>query len=260
MVREVAAQLPQESVLYFGDTARVPYGGRTMPEIIRYGREIGGFLTDQGVKLILVACNTSSALALDTLIHELPVPLLGVIDAAAAVAVRTTACGRIGVLATVATANSGAYEKAIAKLRPEAEVFVQSCPALVPLIEAGRLEGEEVRTAVASYLKPLLEKGIDTLVYGCTHYPFLDRIVADLAGSGVARVDPASALVARAVDLMRAHDGMAVAKTRLDRYIVSGSPEHFRALGSLFLQHTLPPVEQINLEGYRVSGGFIPRQ
>ncbi|MGE5529058.1 MAG: glutamate racemase [Patescibacteria group bacterium] len=250
VVRELARQLPLESVVYYGDTARVPYGGRTAGEILRFGREIGRFLADQGVKLILVACNTSSALALDTLLAEMPVRMLGVIAAGAAAAARTTANGRIGILATEGTARSGAYPRAVLRARPGAEVFVQACPALVPLIESGRTDGPEVREALKGYLAPLLKAGIDTLVYGCTHYPFLDRVVSELAGPGVARVDPAIALVGQAAEVLRGGHALAEDRTLPDRFIVSGSPERFQALGSLFLKRALPPVERISLEGY----------
>ena len=253
VIRELAAQLPQESAVYVGDTARVPYGGRSADELLRFGREIGAFLVDQGVKLILVACNTSSALALDQLSAEMPVPLLGVIAAGAAAAARTTVTRRIGVLATEATARSGAYELAIRVHLPDAAVSVQGCPALVPLIEAGLVDGHEVRQAVEGYLAPLLAAEIDTLVYGCTHYPFLDQVVASLAGPDVARVDPARALVGHAAELLRRHNALAMAKTQPDRFVVSGSPESFRAVGSLFLTRALPPVEQINLEGYGMA-------
>lgn len=253
VVREVASQLPQESVVYFGDTARVPYGGRSAEEIIRFGREIGSFLMDQNVKLILVACNTSSALALQHLVNEMPVPLLGVIDAGAMAAARATVTAHIGVLATEATVRSGAYERAIHAILPDAVVIVRGCPALVPMIEAGLTEGREVREAVTEYLAPLLAARVDTVVYGCTHYPFLDRVVAGLAGPDVARVDPAAALVSQAADLLRRRNALAVDRILPDRFIVSGSPERFRALGSLFLQRALPPVEQIDLEGYGIT-------
>ncbi|MGE5549345.1 MAG: glutamate racemase [Bacteroidota bacterium] len=253
VVREVCNQLPQESVVYVGDTARVPYGGRSAAEILRFGREIGAYLTDQGVKVILVACNTSSALALEQLAAEISVPLVGVLNAGAGAAARASSTGRIGVIATEATVRSGAYERAIRTFRPEAAVMQQGCPALVPLIEAGQTDGPEVRDALAEYLRPLLAAKVDTILYGCTHYPFLDRVVADLAGPDVARIDPAAALVGQAKELLRRHGALAAARTLPDRYIVSGSPERFRALGSLFLQRALPPVEQMDLEGYGVG-------
>lgn len=260
VVRRLAERLPHENVVYVGDTARVPYGGRSPEEILRFGREIGRFLADQGVGLILVACNTSSALALDHLQRELPVPLLGVLDAGAAAAARSSVNGRLGVLATEATAKSGAYERAIRRHRPEAEVLTQGCPALVPLIEEGVTDGPEIRAALREYLAPLLAGGIDTLVYGCTHYPFLDRAVAELAGEGIARVDPAAALADRAADWLESRHALTAVRFRPDRFIVSGSPERFRAVGSLFLQRALPPVERIDLAGYGVAGAAGLRQ
>lgn len=253
VVRRLAERLPQENVVYVGDTARVPYGGRSPAEIIRFGREIGHYLADQGAGLILVACNTSSALALDDLRREVPVPLLDVLDAGAAAAARSTARGRLGVLATEATAASGAYERAIRRRRPEVVVVTQGCPALVPLIEDGVTDGPEIRAALREYLAPLLAADIDTLVYGCTHYPFLDRAVAELAGEGIIRVDPAAALADRAADWLAERGAQSAVRTRPDRFIVSGSPERFRAVGSLFLQRALPPVEQIDLAGYGVT-------
>ena len=254
VVREMAGQLPRESVVYFGDTARVPYGGRSAAEIIRFGREIARFLLDQGVKMILVACNTSSALALEELRAESPVPTFDVLSAGAAAAARATVSGRIGVLATAATAASGAYGRAIRARLPGAVVCEQGCPALVPLIEAGTTDGPAVREALAGYLAPLLAEQVDTIVYGCTHYPFLDRAVSALAGPGVSRVDPAVALVARAAEDLGRQGALAPARTQPDRFVVSGSPDHFRAVGSLFLQRTLPPVEQVNIEGYGTAG------
>jgi glutamate racemase len=254
VVREVARQLPQESVVYFGDTARVPYGGRSAAELIRFGREIVRFLLDQGVKTILVACNTSSALALGELRAEIPVPVHDVLSAGAAAAARATVSRRIGVLATAAAAASGAYGRAIRACLPGAVVREQGCPALVPLIEAGTTDGPAVREALAGYLAPLLAQEVDTLVYGCTHYPFLDRAVSALAGSGVARVDPAAALVAQVAEDLRRQGALAVGRALPDRFVVSGSPEHFRAVGSLFLQRALPPVEQVKIEGYGTAG------
>lgn len=254
VVRELARRLPEESVVYFGDTARLPYGNRTKAEILSFGREICHFLLDQGVKLIIVACNTSSALALDILTAEFPVPMLGVLAAGAAAAVKATRAGRIGVLATEATAKSGAYERAVRSLLPAAEVTTVGCPALVPLVEAGAVEGEEVRRALAAYLSPLQARKIDTLVYGCTHYPFLDHVVAEMLGPEVVRVDPAVAVVAQAAEILRSSGALAPARTLPDRFVVSGSPERFRALGSLFLGRTLPPVEQVHIEGYGMAG------
>ena len=155
VVREVANQLPRESVVYFGDTARVPYGDRSAGEVIHFGREIVRFLLDQGVKMILVACNTSSALALDELRREIPVPAFDVLSAGAIAAARATVSGRIGVLATAATAASGAYGRAIRACLPGAAVFEQGCPALVPLVEAGVTDGPAVREALTEYLAPL---------------------------------------------------------------------------------------------------------
>ncbi|NLG83876.1 MAG: glutamate racemase, partial [Firmicutes bacterium] len=253
VVRELARRLPEESVVYFGDTARLPYGNRSPEEIVAFGREISRFLLDQGVKMIVVACNTSSALALPVLAAEIPVPMVEVLTAGAMAAVEGTRTGRIGVLATEAPARSGAYERAIRSLLPTAEVTTVGCPALVPMVEAGIVEGEEVRKALDAYLAPLRERRIDTLVYGCTHYPFLDPVVAEMLHPEVVRVDPAVAVVDRVIEILRDLGALVPARTSPDRFVVSGSPERFRALGSFFLGRTLPPVEKVCLEDYGMA-------
>lgn len=183
--------LPAEKIFYLGDTARVPYGGKSRKTVERYSVEISGLLLAEGAKIIVVACNTASALAVPRL-HELfRAPVQGVIVPGAKSAVAKTRSGKIGVIGTRATIRSGAYEQAIRQLQPDAEVFSEACPLLVPLIEEGLLEDAITDAVLARYLEPLLEKGIDTLVLGCTHYPLLRSAIARVAGSEIGLVDSA---------------------------------------------------------------------
>ncbi|MEN9208458.1 MAG: glutamate racemase [Gloeomargarita sp. GMQP_bins_120] len=244
VLRALRQQLPQEPVLYLGDTARVPYGTRSAAELLTFGREILTWMGQQGVKMVLVACNTSSALVLDQLQREFPWPILGLILPGARAAVAQGR--RIGVLATPATVASGAYPRAIREACPQAGVWQVPCPQLVPLIEQGHSHTPEMRQLLRRYLAPLVSVGVDTLVYGCTHYPLLDDLVAELVPAHVQRVDPAVALVQAAAQELDAlglrHHGPA-GEVRLG---VSGDPGHFQRLAQRWLG-TLPTVEAVTL-------------
>jgi len=183
--------LPSERIFYLGDTARVPYGGKSRRTVERYSVEISGLLLAEGAKIIVVACNTASALAVPRLQELFRAPVQGVILPGAKSAVEKTRSGKIGVIGTRATIRSGAYEQAIRQLRPDAEVFSEPCPLLVPLIEEGLLEDEITDAVLKRYLDPLLARGIDTLVLGCTHYPLLSPAIARVAGPAVNLVDSA---------------------------------------------------------------------
>lgn len=226
VVREVFRQLPHEAVLYFGDTARVPYGGRTTEELVAFNREILGILLARGAKAILVACNTSSAVALEVLDAECPVPILGLIEAGARAAVR---CGRkIGIIATEATIASGAHAKAIASIRPDAEILPVACPRLVPLIEGGDWTSDRAAAVVIESLAPLLDAEIDALVLGCTHYPIIASLIQSIVGPGVKLVDPAIEAVRALGEILAAHDLLAPATATPEHaFLVSGAPEAF---------------------------------
>jgi len=191
VVAELQRLLPAEQIFYIGDTARVPYGGKSRRTIERYSVEIAGLLLAEQAKIIVVACNTASALAVPRLKQIFNLPVQGVIDPGATAAVRATRNGRIGVIGTRATIASHAYEQAIHELAPEAQVFAEACPLLVPLIEEGMFDDPITDQVLSRYLDPLLAEGIDTLVLGCTHYPLLSAAIARVAGEGVALVDSA---------------------------------------------------------------------
>jgi glutamate racemase len=183
--------LPNERIHYLGDTARVPYGGKSPATVERYSLEMAAMLLEEDCKTIVVACNTASALALTTLEGKTPVPVTGVIRPGAAAAVAATRSRHIGVIGTRATIRSGAYERAIRELDPEVKVSALACPLFVPLIEEGWLEGEITDRVVRHYLQPMVEDGIDTLVLGCTHYPLLRAAIGRFLGEKVQLVDSA---------------------------------------------------------------------
>ncbi len=183
--------LPGEEIFYVGDTARVPYGGKSPATIERYGIEIAGMLLAEGAKIIVVACNTASALAVPRLQELLRVPVIGVIEPGASAAVAATRSGHVGVIGTRATVHSKAYEKAIHAIDPTIKVRAQACPLLVPLIEEGWLEDPVTDQIIQRYLTPMVRSGIDTLVLGCTHYPLLSAALSRYVGYGITLVDSA---------------------------------------------------------------------
>ena len=183
--------MPDESIYYLGDTARVPYGGKSAATVQRYSREIAELLLEENCKTIVVACNTASALALPELQSTMPIPVTGVIQPGAQAAVAATRNGHIGVIGTRATIKSQAYERAILAIEPALRVSARACPLFVPLIEEGWLESEITKSIVRQYLDPLVQEGIDTLVLGCTHYPLLRNAIARYLGGAVELVDSA---------------------------------------------------------------------
>ncbi|GAB4180186.1 MAG: glutamate racemase [Terrimicrobiaceae bacterium] len=195
--------LPGEVISYIGDTARVPYGGKSRETIERYGIELGEILMADGAKALVVACNTASALAVPRMREVFPIPIQGVVGPGAGAAVAATRNGRIGVIGTRATIQSGAYERRIREMAPEANVFSAACPLLVPLIEEGLLEDPITDQVIVRYLEPLLEAEIDTLVLGCTHYPLAAAAIGRAAGPRVTLVDSAENCALAVKDLLQ---------------------------------------------------------
>ena len=252
VVRAVQDLLPHEDVIYLADTARVPYGDKSRDDIVQFSRQIMDFLTGRGCKMLVVACNTSSAIALPDMAQRLDVPIVGMIVPGAAKAVRTTRNGRIGIMATNNTAKSGAYGRAIRNLLPEAEVYEVGCPLLVPMVESGQLEGERVREAIRGYIGDMLERGIDTLIYGCTHYPYLREEIGKVAGETVRLVDPAIEVADEVRKITefdftgRVADG-GKPQGSLE-VLVTGDTEAFKSSGLRLLGRGLDDVKHLDLE------------
>ncbi|MBW4418743.1 MAG: glutamate racemase [Myxacorys californica WJT36-NPBG1] len=245
VLRELYRQLPNESILYFGDTARLPYGTRSRLEIEQFVREILVWMTAHRVKMVIMACNTSSALAIETVRQEFPgLPILGVILPGARAAVQKGK--RIGVISTPATAQSDAYRQAILEVDATAQVWQVGCPEFVPLIEQGRINDLYTYQVVEQYLQPLLEQEIDTLVYGCTHYPHLAPVIRSIVPKSVQLIDPASHVVLAAAQEL---DVLGLRHTRPPkptRFYVSGDPHPFVQISRQWLGCT-PCVEQVRL-------------
>jgi glutamate racemase len=250
VLRQLYRQLPNESIIYFGDTARLPYGIRSQAEILRFSREILTWMQQQGVKMVIMACNTSSALALEIVRGEFDMPILGVILPGAKAAVQQGK--RIGVIATPATAKSNAYRDAIMEIDPHVQVWQVSCPEFVPLVEQNRIHDPYTIEVARSYLEPLLKQEIDTLVHGCTHYPLLEPVLRSLLPSQVKLVDPAVHVVAacaQELDLLGLSNTHPPLPTR---FAVSGCPQQFAQSGVQWLGHT-PMVEVVDFADIQIS-------
>ena len=246
VVRALMARLPHESLVYVGDTARVPYGPKSPETVQRYAVQIADWLVGEGVKAIVIACNTATAHALEHLQATSPVPVIGVVEPGARAAVATVPHGRIGVIGTAGTIASGAYERAIHALSPDAEVLAQACPLLVPLVEEGWLDHEATRLVLHTYLAPLREASVETLVLGCTHYPLLSGAIADEMGPGVRLIDSAAETAAETARVLAAHGLLAGAgHTPTHRFVASDAPERFLALARRFLEGTVADVEHV---------------
>ena len=244
VVHEVIRQLPHESIVYFGDTARVPYGPKSPDTVRRYSREIAAFLHDQGVKSIVVACNTATAHALGVLREEMDMPVIGVVEPGARAAVAATTTGRIGVIGTVGTIKSGAYERAIRALSPGVIVTARACPLFVPLVEEGWTDHDATRLIAREYLEPMVGDDIDTLVLGCTHYPLLKPMLRDVLGPDVRLIDSAEETAAETARTLSS----ARLEARGDaepvyRFVASDDPLQFLQLGQRFLGETMEGVE-----------------
>ncbi len=252
VVRALREALPHERIVYLGDTARVPYGTRAPDTVIKYALGCAHHLVRCGVKAIVIACNTVSAVAPARLRIELDLPILGVIEPGARAGVLASKRGRIGVIATTATIASGAYPRAVAAESTRVEVIGQAAPLLVPLAEEGWTEGDVPRLAVRRYLEPLAKAGVDTVVLGCTHYPLLrptiEREARLLLGDTVAIVDSANAAAGEARDFLAARG---LARTREDHgsieLYVTDLPKSFAQVAGRFLGQDVPHVEQIDL-------------
>lgn len=234
-VSEIMRLLPGENIVYFGDTARVPYGTRSEETILRYAREDVDFLRSFDIKAIIMACGTVSSVALPRIESEYSLPIFGVVKPAAAAAVRATKNKKIGIIGTSATIKSGSYEAEISRLLPDAELFSNACPLFVPLVENGRCDPSDIviMTMVEEYLSPLMAAGVDTLIMGCTHYPIIERAIASFMGGGVALINPgleAAKLIKSEPSIEKNNGGGAEY-----RFFVSDDVESFREHAESFL-------------------------
>jgi glutamate racemase len=235
VLKEVRALLPRERIIYLGDTARVPYGNRSPATVTKYSFENALFLLTRGIKMLVIACNTSSALSLPFIQRRLPIPVVGVISAGAREAVRETARGRVGVIGTKATVRSGAYEKAVHRLDGRIDVVTASCPLFVPIVEEG-LENDRIALLAArKYLGGLRSARIDVLVMGCTHYPMLEPVIGRVMGEGVRIVNTGKATAREVRAVLEKKSLLRETEKGMTEYFVTDAPEAFAEIGSRIL-------------------------
>lgn len=254
VAREIMRQIPNERIVYFGDTARVPYGSKSKDNIIKFSRQIIRFLQTENVKAIVIACNTASALALDEMQQEFDLPILGVVKPGAKVAVETTANKRIGLIGTEANIRSGVYTRYIKSLDDEAKVFEKACPLFVPLVEEGWLHDDITLQVASRYLEELKEKDIDTLIMGCTHYPLIRSTIRKVMGDKVNLVNPAYETAIELKNLLE-RDNLANkcdvdSSSSMYRFYVSDAEEKFKLFANSILPFDITMTKQINIENY----------
>lgn len=258
VVREIVRQLPNENIVYFGDTARVPYGSKSQNTIIRFSEQIIRFLKTKEVKAIVIACNTASALALDAVRDEFDIPIMGVIVPGARAAVETTQNHKVGVVATDATVRSGMYTKVIQEMRPGVEVVEKACPLFVPLVEEGFKRHEVTGMIIDHYLKSMKETDIDAMILGCTHYPLLRSRIREYMGEKIQIVNPA---YETAMDLKGVLEENNMANLGEDEkevtpvfghyeFYVSDMAEKFRTFANTVMPFHVPETNVVNIEAY----------
>jgi glutamate racemase len=249
VLRALRARFPSEPMVYLGDTARVPYGTKSAEVVTRYSLRNAAFLVAQDVKLLVVACNTASSVALPALRASLGIPVLGVIEPGARAAARASRSGTVGVIGTPGTIASGAYQRALASERPGLRLHVEACPLFVPLAEEGWVQGDVPRLVAHAYLGPMRQAGIDTLVLGCTHYPLLREVLAEELGPDVTLVDSAEATADEVGQLLdRGVVGRAVAGPGALRVVVTDLPDRMPELSARFLGERLERAEHVDIE------------
>lgn len=254
VVREIMRQMPDENIVYFGDTARVPYGSKSQQTVLRYSRQIVAFLKTQNVKAIVVACNTASALALNIIEKEIDIPIVGVIRPGARVAAKATRNKRVGVIGTNATISSEVYTRYLQEIDPDIQVYGKACPLFVPMVEEGMIHDFITEEMAKRYLKDMEYKSIDTLILGCTHYPLLRSMIGRLVGPDVVLVNPAYETAIELRNLLRENGLLCVQgaepEHRYDFY-VSDDAEKFREFADSILPYDIKETKLIqNIEDY----------
>lgn len=248
VAKEVMRQLPNEKIIYLGDTARCPYGPRTTREVKRFTWELTHFLLEKNIKMLVIACNTATAVALDEIQRELPIPVLGVINPGARAAIKRTKNYRVGIIGTEVTVKSGAYEKALKSLNSRLFVTGQACPKFVPLVESGEYDGPIAERIVNEALKPFLDQNLDTLILGCTHYPLLESLIKNVMGDTV-NVISSGDETAREISAILQYNGL-LAMTDAEpehEFFTTGSKWMFSKIASQWLGTPINNVKKIKL-------------
>ena len=247
VLKEISKILPEEDLVYFGDTARVPYGSKSRETVIKFSIQDADFLVRQNVKMIVVACNTSSSLSLQTLKRRYDIPVVGVIKPGAVKAAAMTKRLKVGVIGTKATISSGVYDREIKNVNGRINVVAASCPLFVPLVEEGWLKTDITEMSAHRYLDPLRKKGIDTIVLGCTHYPLLRPVIRRFFGDDVCIVDSARQTAWSVRDILRKNGIGKTGGRGTYRFYVSDEPGLFKKIGSRFLGSRISKVKKVNV-------------
>ena len=254
VAREIMRQIPNERIVYFGDTARVPYGSKSKETVTKYSRQIVRFLETQNVKAIVIACNTASAYALEQIEKEIKIPIIGVVKPGAVTAARATQNGKVGVIATEGTIQSEIYTQYIKELKQDASVIGKACPLFVPLVEEGLLEDPVTDEIAQRYLSVLIDSGIDTLILGCTHYPLIRSTVGRVMGEKVTLVNPAYETAIELKRLLEEHNMLQDEKPALGtnqyQFFVSDGADKFQQFANNIFKYGVLAVKQINIEEY----------
>jgi len=248
VVEKILIKIPQAKIIYLGDTARVPYGGRTAEELTNFADEITDFLVSKGCEVIVDACNSTSAVALDFLQQKYPNPIVGVIEPGIRAALDITRNGYIGLIATEATVKSEAHKKVAHKLNPNINVISLACPDFVPLVESGEVAGERALSIVKRTLEILKDTNIDTLILGCTHYPYLSGLIKEVVGEGITLVDPAHETTEETARyfLQKAQEEGLRMRAEDHEFYVTGNPDHFQRIGEILVGAKLPLVKKVD--------------
>lgn len=248
VVREILRRLPDGNFIYLGDTARVPYGTKSSQTVIKYSQSNSKFLISKGIKLLVVACNTASAVALPSLRWDFEIPVMGVIEPGARKAVRITKTGKVGVIGTSSTIKSNAYKKAVENIAPEIKIYSKACPLFVPLAEEGWIDGKIAELTANKYLEPLKESGIDVLILGCTHYPLLKSTIQKVIGDEVVLVDSAEE-TALEIERTLKENGISNESSSSNKreFYLTDVSETFIEIAGRFLGEKIERVEQIDI-------------
>ncbi len=250
VVKQIMKVLPHENIVYFGDTARVPYGTKSKEAVTKYSKQNVRFLRSKDVKAIIVACNTASSNSLDALRETFDIPLFGVVVPGVEEALRSTKNKRVGVIGTAGTVRSGAYERMLRERDAEIRIFSKACPLFVPLAEEGWTDNEVAHQAAKRYLTELVELGIDSLVLGCTHYPLLKRCIGTTVGEEIRLVDPAKATAQHMMAFLQEHDLLnETGQPGVKQFYLSDSTDTFRYICQKALKYGYE-AEIIDIEGY----------
>lgn len=250
VVKELRALMPHEDIIYFGDTARTPYGSRSPAEILEFMQQILRFFSAQQVKMAVVACNTMTALGLDIAKKKVPYLLVGV-NTGIRSALKVSRTRNIGVIATQATVASGKHGKAAKAIDPKATVYPQACPKFVPLIEGESIRGADIEEAAVEYLSALKDARVDALILGCTHYPFIHALISGILGDGVTLIDPARETAEDARSLLAKHHLLAEGRNGKTRFCVSADIERAKRMAQHLFEQGLPDFELVNLQDYQ---------